>query len=60
MKRRAGASASNDDDASAAVSIPVMGRIAAGVPIDAIQHKTHAIIGAAGDDCRAASTMRSR
>lgn len=35
-------SASNDDDA-AAVSIPVMGRIAAGVPIDAIQHKTHSI-----------------
>jgi repressor LexA len=39
-----GRSASNDDDASAAVSIPVMGRIAAGVPIDAIQHKTHAIM----------------
>jgi repressor LexA len=37
-------SASNDDDANAAVSIPVMGRIAAGVPIDAIQHKTHAIM----------------
>ena len=36
-------SASNDDDAGAAVSIPVMGRIAAGVPIDAIQHKTHSI-----------------
>lgn len=35
--------ASNDDDAVAAVSIPVMGRIAAGVPIDAIQHKTHSI-----------------
>jgi repressor LexA len=31
----------NDDDAS--VSIPVMGRIAAGVPIDAIQHRTHSI-----------------
>ena len=28
----------------AAVSIPVMGRIAAGVPIDAIQHKTHSIM----------------
>jgi repressor LexA len=39
-----GRSASNDDDASAAVSVPVMGRIAAGVPIDAIQHKTHAIM----------------
>lgn len=36
-------SASNDDDAGASVSIPVMGRIAAGVPIDAIQHKTHSI-----------------
>lgn len=36
-------SASNDDDATAAISIPVMGRIAAGVPIDAIQHKTHSI-----------------
>jgi repressor LexA len=35
--------ASNDDDASASVSIPVMGRIAAGVPIEAIQHKTHSI-----------------
>lgn len=34
--------ASNDDEASA-VSIPVMGRIAAGVPIEAIQHQTHAI-----------------
>ncbi len=31
------------DDALAAVSIPVMGRIAAGVPIDAIQHQTHSI-----------------
>ncbi len=28
---------------SASVSIPVMGRIAAGVPIEAIQHKTHSI-----------------
>jgi len=28
---------------SGAVSIPVMGRIAAGVPIDAIQHSTHSI-----------------
>lgn len=35
--------ASNDDEAVASVSIPVMGRIAAGVPIDAIQHKTHSI-----------------
>lgn len=36
-------SAGNDDDAVPAVSIPVMGRIAAGVPIDAIQHQTHSI-----------------
>lgn len=36
-------SAGNDDDAGGAVTIPVMGRIAAGVPIDAIQHKTHSI-----------------
>lgn len=35
--------ASNDDDAGSAVAVPVMGRIAAGVPIDAIQHKTHSI-----------------
>lgn len=34
--------AGNDDDVGS-VSIPVMGRIAAGVPIDAIQHKTHSI-----------------
>lgn len=32
----------NDDDAGS-VSIPVMGRIAAGVPIDAISHRTHSI-----------------
>ncbi len=35
--------AGNDDDAAAAIAIPVMGRIAAGVPISAIQHKTHSI-----------------
>ncbi len=35
--------AHNDDDAGAAISVPVMGRIAAGVPIDAIQHQTHSI-----------------
>lgn len=35
--------ASNDDAAMPPVSVPVMGRIAAGVPIDAIQHQTHAI-----------------
>lgn len=33
----------NDDDASRSVSIPVMGRIAAGVPISAIQHQSHTI-----------------
>lgn len=32
-----------NDDLGGSVSIPVMGRIAAGVPIDAIQHKTHSI-----------------
>lgn len=31
------------DDSAAGVSLPVMGRIAAGVPIDAIQHRTHSI-----------------
>jgi repressor LexA len=36
-------SAGNDDDALASVSIPVMGRIAAGVPIAAIQNRTHSI-----------------
>lgn len=36
-------SASNDDDASAGISVPVMGRIAAGVPISAIQQQTHSI-----------------
>lgn len=35
--------ANNDDEASPGVSVPVMGRIAAGVPIDAIQHRTHSI-----------------
>lgn len=34
--------AANDEDSNA-VAIPVMGRIAAGVPIEAIQHKTHTI-----------------
>jgi repressor LexA len=36
-------SAGNDDSAGSSVSIPVMGRIAAGVPIAAIQQKTHSI-----------------
>ena len=35
--------AAGNDDVVATVSIPVMGRIAAGVPIDAIQHQTHSI-----------------
>ena len=35
--------AAGNDDAGPAVSIPVMGRIAAGVPIAAIEHKTHSI-----------------
>lgn len=35
--------AMNDDDAGAAIPVPVMGRIAAGVPIDAIQHQTHSV-----------------
>lgn len=33
----------HDDSENASVSIPVMGRIAAGVPIDAIQHQSHTI-----------------
>ena len=35
--------AENDDEAVSGVSVPVMGRIAAGVPIEAIQNQTHAI-----------------
>src|SRR5690242_11792347 len=35
--------APSNDDAVSAVSIPVMGRIAAGVPIDAIQQQTHSL-----------------
>ena len=42
-KRRAGARPAMTTTRRA-VSVPVMGRIAAGVPIDAIQHKTHAIM----------------
>ena len=37
-----------NDDANASVSIPVMGRIAAGVPISAIQNTTHDIAVPAG------------
>lgn len=36
--------AAGNDDAGTSISVPVMGRIAAGVPIDAIQHKTHSIM----------------
>ena len=32
-----------NDDVAGARSVPVMGRIAAGVPIEAIQHQTHSI-----------------
>jgi repressor LexA len=35
--------ASNDDEEASGISVPVMGRIAAGVPIEAIQHQTHSI-----------------
>lgn len=35
--------AAGNDDSESAVSVPVMGRIAAGVPIDAIQHQTHTV-----------------
>ena len=35
--------ASSNDDGPAAISVPVMGRIAAGVPISAIQQQTHSI-----------------
>lgn len=35
--------ANNDDNAEPAVAVPVMGRIAAGVPIEAIQQQTHLI-----------------
>ena len=33
----------NDDDVGRSVTIPMMGRIAAGVPISAIQHQSHVI-----------------
>ena len=35
--------AASNDDVAPSFSVPVMGRIAAGVPIDAIQHRTHFI-----------------
>ena len=34
----------SNDEGPAGVSVPVMGRIAAGVPIDAIQHQTHTVL----------------
>ncbi|MDQ6437120.1 transcriptional repressor LexA [Mesorhizobium sp. LHD-90] len=37
------AASAGNDDAGPGIAIPVMGRIAAGVPIDAIQHRTHSI-----------------
>lgn len=39
----AATSQDHNDNSSHAISVPVMGRIAAGVPIDAIQNKTHSI-----------------
>ncbi len=33
----------SNDDVETSISVPVMGRIAAGVPIEAIQHQTHSI-----------------
>jgi repressor LexA len=40
---RPAARSDNDDDASRAIGVPMMGRIAAGVPISAIQHQTSTI-----------------
>lgn len=40
---RPSARSDNDDDASRSVGVPMMGRIAAGVPISAIQHQTHIV-----------------
>ena len=37
------ARSANDDDANRAVGVPMMGRIAAGVPISAIQHQTSTV-----------------
>lgn len=42
-KPQSNQSVANDDENVASVSVPVMGRIAAGVPISAIQHQTHTI-----------------
>ena len=38
-----GRAASSDDDGSRPVAVPVMGRIAAGTPVEAIQNKTNTI-----------------
>jgi repressor LexA len=35
--------ATSEDDGGRPVAVPVMGRIAAGTPVEAIQHKTHVI-----------------
>jgi len=43
LGRRPPRPAAENDASDTSISIPVMGRIAAGVPIDAIQHKTHSI-----------------
>ena len=52
---RAATRAANDS-----VAVPVMGRIAAGVPISAIQNHSHSISRAAGDARHAASISRSK
>ncbi|MBL8584722.1 MAG: transcriptional repressor LexA [Rhizobiaceae bacterium] len=43
QKARTPIAVNDDEDVGAAIAIPVMGRIAAGVPIDAIQHRTHSV-----------------
>jgi repressor LexA len=42
-KVRPGSSSGSEDDASRSVSVPVMGRIAAGTPIEALQTRSHTI-----------------
>lgn len=42
-KVRSGGSAGREDDANYPVSVPVMGRIAAGTPIEALQTRSHTI-----------------
>src|SRR5271155_3550162 len=42
-KVRSGGSAASDDDGNRPVAVPVMGRIAAGTPIEALQTRSHTI-----------------